>query len=190
MSQGITKLDLVYPDLRVRMRRIYSEVRRITLRDMGATDTLRSFKTQQALYEKGRQFIDGKWVKVGAVVTNARPGFSRHAYGLAVDSAFLGPDPYLEKAPDAHGRWCWDIYGQAVRTFGCRWGGDWNGNGTRDANDWDRPHCEVSYGLSLVECLELYEHGGVPAVWATIDKVRGVPVGQDWKNLVDAGLLA
>jgi peptidoglycan L-alanyl-D-glutamate endopeptidase CwlK len=178
-------LDLIYPDLRVRMARVYTETKRVTLLDMFPTEGLRSFERQKKLYEVGRELRDGKWVKTGPVLTNARPGFSRHAYGLAVDSAFKGPDPYLERLQDRkQAEYYWDVFGRAVKAYGLVWGGDWNGNGTRDVNDFDRPHAELSYGLTLTDCLDLYENGGIAAVWATIDKIRGVEVGSEWRNLV------
>lgn len=54
------------------------------------TAGLRSWATQQALYEKGRvQQSDGFWIvnNRAAIVTNAPGGYSQHNFGLAVDVA-------------------------------------------------------------------------------------------------------
>lgn len=45
------------------------------------TNGLRTFQEQEKLYNQGR-------ILPGPVVTNARPGYSYHCYGLAIDVAF------------------------------------------------------------------------------------------------------
>lgn len=173
-------LDALYPDLRVRARRVFEDVRLATRLEMRPTETLRPFARQQELFEKGRELQNGVWVIVdrAKVLTFSPPGMSRHAYGLAFDACFRGPDPYLEKHPE--GKEIWRIYGASAKAHGLRWGGDWNGNGVLDPNDFDRPHCEISYGLKLTECLALFSENGLPAVWGAIDKIRQVPVASEW----------
>lgn len=177
------RLNQLYPDFRVRVYRTFESVYLNTKRRLNSTETLRPLDRQKHLYEQGRTLIDGKWKVTDKklIVTNAPPGFSLHAYGLANDSCWAGKDPYLDSIPKPEAKKLWDTYGRMARSYGCVWGGDWNGNNTRDANDFDLPHIEMSYGLTLHELIELHNHGGLQAVWAELDKIRGVPIASDWK---------
>jgi hypothetical protein len=178
------RLDQLYPDFKVRIIRVYNDVYARIHKTMKAIEALRSFERQEKLYAIGRAFVDGKWTLINpkAIVTKAPPGMSFHAYGLAVDSGFTGTDPYLVNMKRDEAEAYWWFYGQACQAHGCVWGGDWNGNGMREPNDFDRPHCEMSYGLRVLDCLDLYNYGGIEAVWAELDKIRGVPVGEGWKK--------
>lgn len=182
-------LESVTEISRQRIMTLYPGIRPIAFRilqcmgDYGShinvTEAMRSFDHQQALYAQGRKLFGGKWVVQDSkkIVTNARPGLSFHCYGLAFDCAFAGEDPYLLKLPEKEQMQWWDHYGKVIKVYGMNWGGDFKLiNGVRDL-----PHAELSYGLSIVDCLELHEQGGIEAVWAHIDKIRNVPIGQDWK---------
>jgi hypothetical protein len=39
--------------------------------------------------------------------------------------------------------WFEFVLAPATRAFGLEWGGDWNGNGKRDKNDWDAAHVQL-----------------------------------------------
>jgi len=82
----------------------------------------RSPLQQNKLYEKGR-------TKKGAIVTNARPGWSWHNWGRAVDFAFKGEDSWAESHP-------WNILGLVGECLGLEWGGRWK-------SFKDRPHFEL-----------------------------------------------
>jgi peptidoglycan L-alanyl-D-glutamate endopeptidase CwlK len=172
------KIDQLHPLMRARVLKVFEEVGRSTFKHLMPVESVRSFERQAELYAKGRRLTPaGVWIVVepGLVVTNAMPGLSYHAYGLALDCAWGGPDPYLDKVPPAIAREAWNVYGRAVRNNGLVWGGDWNGNGISDPKDFDRPHCEMSFGLNPRELLHLYSQGGIPAVWAAIDRANGGP---------------
>lgn len=180
------QLDLLYPDFRARVIRIYKAVFDATGRKLNATETLRSFERQQKLYEIGRIFKDGKWVIANPekreTLTNAPPGRSYHSYGLAVDSAWAGADPYLKLCAPNLRKELWSVYGAAIAAEGCVWGGDWDGDGLKDPNDFDLPHCERSYGFNTQNFLTLYSEGGLSAVWSRLDYLRGVPEGTEWQK--------
>lgn len=76
------------------------------------TETWRSKARQAWLYAQGRS-------RPGKVVTNARPGSSRHESGRAADVAFT--------TPNGGATWDgpWDRVGACARDAGLAWGGDW-----------------------------------------------------------------
>jgi peptidoglycan L-alanyl-D-glutamate endopeptidase CwlK len=145
---------------------------------MNVVQSARSWDEQAALYAKGRLFQDGRWTiqDAGQVVTNAKPGSSFHNFGLALDCAWAGRDPYLAALTKGERNALWEDFGRIGKSYGFTWGGDFKLlNGVRDL-----PHLELSYGLSLSQCQELYEIGQLPAVWAFLDKQRGEPEGEGW----------
>ena len=105
------------------------------------TFTLRSMETQAALYAQGR-------TKPGKIVTNAKPGYSFHNYGLALDvvpTELLklpnwGDNPKDQARADA----LWAKVGAIGKAIGFRWGGDFR-------TIRDRPHFEWSGALTLAD---------------------------------------
>jgi hypothetical protein len=183
----------LYPALRAPVYRVLQDVKTMTKRSMHVTDALRSYEDQLACYSKGRAEHEGRWqiVDKKAIVTNARPGMSWHCYGLAFDCAWDGGDPYLDelinkKSPKydpALFELLWKTYADMLRAHGFRAGADFHLiNGVSD-----RPHGEMTFGLTLADAMELYSHGGNVAVWAYLDKHRGVSPGQDWELAVQNG---
>ena len=178
------RVGALYPGLRPLVFRVLEDVYLRCNRRIGVAQGMRSMEEQLSLYAKGRTLSGGKWsvTSPGEVVTNAKPGLSFHCYGLAFDAAWSGLDPYLQKETRAEQEELWRLYGEVGKSHGFKWGGDFRlANGARDL-----PHLEMAYGLSLAELTELHERGGLKAVWAYIDKLRGVPEGQDW-NLPKEG---
>lgn len=151
-------LKSVYPDVAARVRQVYLDMRTIHGMAMRATQGMRTWNYQATLYAQGR-------TAPGKIVTNSQPGSSFHNYGLAVDSAFIGSDPYLEKNPK--GDQLWRIYGQIGKNHGLIWGGDWS-------RFTDKPHLQWSYGLSLDQVKQIYLTSGLTGVWAKIDEIRGI----------------
>lgn len=100
------------------------------------TQGLRTMDEQAALYAQGR-------TTPGAIVTNARAGYSYHNYGLAFDYALL----------DDNGVVSWDVNDKWKRVAaigkgkGFDWGGDWTGTLI------DYPHLEMTFGLSVRDLL-------------------------------------
>lgn len=116
----------------------------------------RPFERQAALYAQGRTIP-------GPKVTNAMPGFSWHQYGLAVDVVF-DADPVKPGA-----QWTWDgklpwpVLGKMGEVdFGLEWAGAW-----RSFPEF--PHFQRTWGMQLTEARELYEIGGLDAVWKSLD---------------------
>ncbi|WP_425230224.1 M15 family metallopeptidase [Sphingomonas sp.] len=108
---------------------------------LAVTFTFRSMETQAKLYAQGR-------TAPGKRVTNAKPGYSFHNFGLALDVV----PAELEKLPDwgdipAHQvrtDQLWAKIGTIGKAIGFRWGGDF---GTIK----DRPHFEWSGSLDLAD---------------------------------------
>jgi hypothetical protein len=134
---------------------------------------LRSFETQQEYWDRGRT-TPGEPCKcggskrmvgtcqvhpLGLPVTNARPGDSFHAYGLAADYVMDGDVSRVGI------QWTWDFptglwLKMATVATNC---------GLESGALWkrfpDQPHVQNAYGFSLVEIKELYRVGGIQGVW-------------------------
>jgi len=88
------------------------------------------------------------------------PGFSAHNYGCATD--------WAEFRPEYTGKQVWDKakwpeYSKAVKSAGLVWGGDWNGNGKRDPNDFDLPHNQLAIRISYSKVGAIYRAKGLGA---------------------------
>lgn len=162
ISQG--RLRLLYPDVSVRVNRLYSDIREKLGLEPRVAQGLRTFEQQKKLYDQGR-------TEPGKIVTNAKPGSSFHNFGCAVDTCFIGPDPFPADEK------IWKRYGELAKAHGFVWGGDFH-------SIVDRPHIELSYGLTLSQVRALYSHNGLKAVWAEFDRIRGVKQGSEWDTLV------
>lgn len=165
------RLSLVYPAMRPQWLSVRRDLYELYELQIRVTDSLRTFKEQFDVYSQGRKLIKGTWEIVDAskVVSYALPGQSYHNYGLALDSAFHGDDPYLEKRTDAQFELIWGDYGRLCEKYGLAWGGRWPGKKR------DRPHCESTYGLSLHELQLIYERSGLVGIFKTIDRRLAKP---------------
>jgi peptidoglycan L-alanyl-D-glutamate endopeptidase CwlK len=134
------KLEDLHPRVQAMARRLLDDAARAGI-PLTVTFTLRSMETQAALYAQGRS-------KPGKIVTNARPGYSFHNFGLALDVAPTellklpnwGDTLATQKRADA----LWAKLGAIGKAIGFRWGGDF-------VSIKDRPHFEWSGGLSLAD---------------------------------------
>jgi peptidoglycan L-alanyl-D-glutamate endopeptidase CwlK len=120
--------------------------------------TLRSMEEQAELYAQGRS-------KPGPIVTNARPGYSYHNFGLAFD---VVPTRLLMmknwgETPEhrSEARALWDQLGSIGVDIGLTWGGDFT-------TLKDRPHFEWSDGLSLAQL----RAGARPSIQATTRPIK------------------
>jgi peptidoglycan L-alanyl-D-glutamate endopeptidase CwlK len=100
----------------------------------------RTYEEQAAIYAKGR-------TAPGPKVSNARPGFSNHNFGIAADAALFLPDGrYLGDTPFYR-----DI-GKIVKEFPTlEWGGDWR--------FVDEPHIQWRTGLTMAQMRERVKNG-------------------------------
>ncbi|OPH61704.1 hypothetical protein BC351_00230 [Paenibacillus ferrarius] len=97
---------------------------------------LRTFEEQAALYAQGR-------TTAGAIVTNARAGYSMHNYGVALDFCLLADDG-INVVWTVNDKWL--RVGAIGKGLGFVWGGDWT---YEREGIVDYPHFEMSFGLSI-----------------------------------------
>ncbi|OPH47640.1 hypothetical protein BC351_10650 [Paenibacillus ferrarius] len=97
---------------------------------------LRTFEEQAALYAQGR-------TTAGAIVTNARAGYSMHNYGVALDFCLLADDG-INVVWTVNDKWL--RVGAIGKSLGFVWGGDWT---YEKEGIVDYPHFEMSFGLSI-----------------------------------------
>lgn len=93
-------------------------------------EVFRTSEQQQIYWKIGREFVDGKWVEKGAVVTKLDGIIKRsaHQLGLAVDIYFVinGEIKYS---------------GKELEQLLTKWHEVWqNKYGGRPMLDWDKPH--------------------------------------------------
>lgn len=81
------------------------------------TCTFRDNTEQQALYDQGR-------TKPGKIVTNAKPGQSKHNVGKAYDVVPLRDGKPVWGTTGADGK-LWERVGNIGRSLGLVWAGDW-----------------------------------------------------------------
>lgn len=128
--------------------------------DYHAISGYRSMSAQAVLFFQGR-------TTDGPIVTNARPGFSWHNWGLAVDFC-RDSDVSRRGLQPAWGNRDYDVLGEeAAKIPGLEWGGIWI--------PMDLPH--VQYRVtraSLRELTDLYREAGskMPPVWEYLDAKR------------------
>jgi peptidoglycan LD-endopeptidase CwlK len=98
----------------------------------------RTMEEQRALYAKGR-------TSPGPKVTNARPGYSWHNFGRALDFGVFRDGKYLDAEDPAMARKVHAACGEIAKTYGLEWGGSWR-------TFQDAPHYQrVPANLSLAE---------------------------------------
>ena len=96
------------------------------------TEGYRSNIRQQELYNKGR-------VTAGTIVTNAKPGWSFHNYGIAFDICFTSEEPYKGREGD------FKKVADIAKEYGLEWGGNW------DNNLNDIPHFQFTGGYLIAD---------------------------------------
>jgi len=105
----------------------------------------RTWDEQAKLYAQGR-------TAPGKIITNARPGYSNHNFGIAVDMGVFKNGKYLdENSPDeseAFHRKAAEI----AKKYNIAWGGDWT-------SFKDYPHFEYKTGKTLSEMRQLISEG-------------------------------
>jgi hypothetical protein len=168
-AHSIARLDLVYPELSRRWKVANDMLVTLGFDTIEVVQGVRTWPEQQILWQEGRNpdgsFIDPIHRK--GVVTNAKPGESWHNFGLAIDA-----DPFtLTGKPDwddTHPVW------QKMIDVGVSLG-------LRNGKSWkDEPHFELTGDWGTKpgeEVLYLFREGGLPAVFAEMDKMLGIKSG-------------
>lgn len=134
MSPAPDPLVGVHPDLVAKLQLVYRAMAVLGY-PMRPTRGCSTAGEQALLYAQGR------FGHPGPIVTNC-DGIhvvSNHqkkadGFGRAIDSCFLGADPYLEHVP--LGPLLWAAYGACAEALGLKWGG-------RFTTLVDRPHVEL-----------------------------------------------
>jgi peptidoglycan L-alanyl-D-glutamate endopeptidase CwlK len=163
-------LDLtgLYPPFAETIKNIQVEALKI---NAYVFDGFRSYSDQQALYIKGRSFINGAWVVTNPrlVVTKAIPGKSAHNYGVAVDWVF-------DASPSRPGvQWSWDdkypwgTIGSIAMSHGLEWAGNW-------VTFKEFPHIQNLYGYTVKELYPILTDNskGLSEIWKMFDKKLGL----------------
>jgi peptidoglycan L-alanyl-D-glutamate endopeptidase CwlK len=127
-------LSQVHPELARRVRRMASVLSADSILSR-VVQGLRTMAQQQALWQKGRD-ANGIIIDPKSIVTRARPGFSYHNYGLAVD---IVPSMDVKRfIPDWNVRHpIWQHIVNAAHASGLTTGATW-----RDFPDW--PHVQLT----------------------------------------------
>ncbi|WP_139491804.1 M15 family metallopeptidase [Brevibacillus dissolubilis] len=99
------------------------------------TQGLRSMDQQAEIYAQGR-------TKPGRIVSYAKPGYSYHNYGLAIDYCLLDDCGKAVWTVNHE----WRVVGSIAKTLGFEWGGEWS-----DFKDY--PHLQMTFGLSIRQLL-------------------------------------
>lgn len=164
------KLSTVHPELARRWRLVAADMLKMYGETLIIAEAFRSPAQQLNFWKIGRkQLANGAWIIVDAkaVVTRAPPGSSWHEFGLALDSCFAGPDAWLEHSRKHDFDRLWDAYGKQVEAHGLRWGADWDGDGKRNHDGLvDRPHMEMSHGLTLSDARKYLAANDLKGLWA------------------------
>lgn len=157
------KLLQVHPELAFRWTLVADEMFRMEGKQIKVVEGLRPFEMQLEYYKKGRTLINGVWTVTdrSKIITNSRPGEGLHCYGLAIDTAFLGKDPYLQDIPRFESERIWNVFGRMVNKHGMTWGGTWN----KSEVPIDRTHCEMKFGLSTSQIQMIFEKKVIEGVF-------------------------
>jgi len=105
----------------------------------------RSWEEQSKIYAQGR-------TSPGKVVTNAKPGFSNHNFGIAVDMGVFKDGKYLDGSKPSEAEAFHRKAAELAAKFNLEWGGSWK-------SFKDYPHFEWKTGKSLAELRQLFLEG-------------------------------
>lgn len=114
---------------------------------MAVFEAYRSPARQEWLYEQGR-------TRPGKKVTNAKPWQSFHQYALAIDIVFF----------DGR-KWSWDGPWEKVHSIAENLG--------FDALSWEKPHLQITGGLTHQEAYRIAQNQGMLAVWSVVQQRTG-----------------
>lgn len=150
-----SRLQEVHPKLAERVRSM-AEMLLLENITIQVTQSLRSWAEQKALYDEGRD-ADGNVTDKSRIVTNAKPGYSYHNFGLAVDVA-----PFASGIPDWNvNHPVWKRIVSVGESVGLVSGSTW-----RSFPDW--PHFQMTGQLPISPddaVRTAFENGGIQQVW-------------------------
>jgi hypothetical protein len=146
---------LLYPEVARAEDELLKEMLRLGF-EMRPTETVRSFQKQADFFAQGRT-TDGQ------IITRAKEGLSYHHYGCAIDNCFRGHDPYP-----------WALYNKVAKSLGFITGYEFH------ILKSDKPHIQMTFGMTPAQMLEVYEKGGIISVWSKFDESLGLRKDYSW----------
>ena len=105
----------------------------------------RTWEEQAKIYAQGR-------TTPGKIVTNARPGYSNHNFGIAVDMGVFKDGKYLDEAKPSESEAFHHKASLIAEKYNIEWGGSWK-------SFKDYPHFEYKTGKSLATLRQLVTEG-------------------------------
>jgi peptidoglycan L-alanyl-D-glutamate endopeptidase CwlK len=158
-----TRLGEVHPQLAARVRKMADRLLQEGI-EIQVTQSLRSWSEQQGLYNQGRD-ADGNIVDKSKVVTHAKPGYSYHNMGLAVDVA-----PFDAAIPDWNANHpIWKRIVAVGESVGLISGSEW-----RTFPDWPHFQYTGNFPASPDDAVRAaYQTGGLEAIWNLVVRSEG-----------------
>lgn len=105
----------------------------------------RTWEEQAKIYAQGR-------TSPGKIVTNARPGYSNHNFGIAVDMGVFKNGKYLDGDKPSEAEAFHRKAAQIAEKYNIEWGGSWK-------SFKDYPHFEFKTGKTLAQMRQLVTEG-------------------------------
>lgn len=105
----------------------------------------RTWEEQAKIYAQGR-------TAPGKIVTNAKPGFSNHNYGIAVDMGVFKDGKYLDEHKPSEAEAFHKKAATIAEKYNIEWGGSWK-------SFKDYPHFEYKTGKTLTQLRQLVTEG-------------------------------
>lgn len=143
------KIKALHPLARDKARGFINAVEQKLGIKLRVVDGYRPFARQQDYYNQPTDGIDndndGQIDEPDEKITNARPGYSYHNFGLAFDVVpIIGGKATYNLAPGV-----WERIAAVAKRFGFIWGGSFK-------SIVDKPHFEMHVGKDLAQLRELY----------------------------------
>lgn len=139
-NTSAARIARLHPRIRGQARQLLINAERKGIK-LRVVSGLRTYEEQAALYAQGR-------TAPGPVVTNARPGYSWHNFGLAFD--VVPVDNGIENWASTQ----WPEIGALGKALGLEWGGDWS-------SFVDKPHFQNPLGLTTAQARQRVAAGQV-----------------------------
>ena len=105
----------------------------------------RTWEEQAKIYAQGR-------TAPGKIVTNAKPGYSNHNFGIAVDMGVFKDGKYLDGNNPSEAEMFHRKAATIAEKYGIEWGGSWK-------SFKDYPHFEYKTGKALTQLRQLVTEG-------------------------------
>lgn len=105
----------------------------------------RTWEEQAKIYAQGR-------TAPGKIVTNAKPGYSNHNFGIAVDMGVFKDSKYLDGSKPSEAEAFHRKAAAIAEKYGIEWGGSWK-------SFKDCPHFEYKTGKALAQLRQLVTEG-------------------------------